>query len=276
LIKTGIFYPPRLYDIIFSQSAVVTIAYIVLILTLIEIVLFKNGNNQKKFSNLIILGLIGIALLIGSPFAVMYIRPLWVTALEQDNYGIAFFYGMLVGDIHPLLPNIGFAFIGAFFGLAFEMRIPKKPIVIYGSIFALISSVIGIIGYILFGEPAYEHTYQTSPGRSMWLLMGVMLIPILLIYYFEFEPRQDSTPNRFTRSLQRFGLVSLTLYLLESFIVELLLFGICLIFPLADYLPLLAIFGVAVIYLINLLLRLWEKGNYAGSAEWLVKKATQF
>ncbi|TFG16460.1 MAG: DUF418 domain-containing protein [Promethearchaeota archaeon] len=274
-VKDGTYHPPLLYDVFFSQSAVVTISYILLILTFIEIALFKR-KTQRKFTNLIILGSIGLIILIVSPFAVIYLRPLWVIALQNEDYGIAFLYGMLVGDIHPLLPNIGFAFIGAVFGLAYELRIPRKPTVIVGSIFSFISIVIGIIGYILLGEPAYEQTYQTSPGRSMWLLAGVMIIPILFIYYYEFEPDKNKPPNRLALNLQRFGKVSLTLYLIESFIVELLLIGINLIFPLAEYLALLAILGIIVIVLLSLILILWEKGNFGGSVEWMIKKATKF
>ncbi len=274
-IKDGVYHPPMLYDVYFNQSAVIAIAYITLILTLIEVSMFRKGNNQKKFSNLIVLGSIALFILIVSPFAVRYLRPLWVNALLGENHGVAFILGILVGDIHPLLPNMGFAFVGAFLGLAFKMRIPRKPIVIYGSIFAAISAVIGIIGYIIKGDIPYEYSYQTAPGRAMWLLLAVMMIPTLFIYYFEFEPR-NKKPNLFELSLQRFGKVSLTLYLLESFIVELALIGMSLIFPLSDYLALLAVFGVIMIALISLLLRLWEKGNYAGSAEWLVKKATSF
>ncbi len=274
-IKDGTYHPPLLYDIFFSQSAVVTIGYTLLILTLTEIPMFWKGNNQRKYGNLIILSSIAIVLLIGSPFAVKYLRPLWVNALIDERYGIAFFLGILVGDIHPLLPNMGFAFIGAFFGLAYKMRIPKKPVIIFGSFFSFISIILGIIGYILFGDIPYEYSYQTAPGRAMWALVGVMIIPILFVYYFEFEPR-NKKPNRFVLALQRFGNVSLTLFLLESFIVEILLLCICLIFPLSDYLALLALFGVITIVLISQLLRLWKKSNYLGSAEWMVKKATSF
>jgi len=66
------------------------------------------------------------------------------------------------------------------------------------------------------------------------------------------------------------------LYLIESFIVELLLIGINLIFPLAEYMALLAIFGVVVIILLSILLKLWQKGNFAGSVEWMIQKATKF
>jgi uncharacterized membrane protein len=276
LIKEGVYYSPLLYDVFFNQSAVITIGYITLILTLIEILMLRKGGNDKKYVNLVLLGSIGLIILIGSPFAVKYLRPLWVNALNGENYGVAFSFGLLVGDIHPLLPNIGFAFVGAFFGLAFKMRIPRKPIVIYGSIFVLICTIIGIVGFVILGDIPYEMTYQTSPGRAMWLLMGVMLIPTLLIYYFEFDPKKDRKPNRMQLNVQRFGKVSLTMYLLESFIVELLLFGICLLFPLSDSLALLALFGVFVIILMSFLLRLWQKANFAGSAEWLIKKATKY
>ena len=274
-ILDGTYHPPLLYDIFFNQSAIITIGYIMLFLTLIGILIFRKGNNQTKYRNLIILASIGLGILIGSPFAVKYLRPLWVNALIGEKFGIAFLLGILVGDVHPLLPNMGFAFVGAFFGLAFSMRISRKPIVIYGSIFAFISAVIGIIGYIIYGDIPYEYSYQTAPGRAMWLLMAVMTIPTLLIYFFEFEP-QDKNPSKFILALQRFGRVSLTLYLLESFIVELLLLCVEFIFPLSNYLAFLAVFGIITIVLISLLLRIWEKGNYAGSAEWLIKKATRF
>jgi len=275
-IKDGSFHPPLLYDVFFSQSAVITIAYITLILTFIEILLLRRGDNMRKYANLIVIGAIGVFLLVVSPFVVKYIRPLWVDALIKEKYGIAFIYGLLIGDIHPLLPNAGYAFIGAFFGLAYKMRIPRKPIVIYGSIFVVISAIIGIIGYMLLGEPSYEHTYYTSPGRTMCLLVGVMLIPILLIYFFEFEPKVGKKPNRLALNLQRFGKVSLTMYILESFIVEILLLGMGLIFPIADYLALLAVFGVIIIVGLSYLIKLWEKGNYAGSVEWMIRKATKF
>ncbi|MBN2156753.1 MAG: acyltransferase family protein [Candidatus Lokiarchaeota archaeon] len=275
-IKTSSYIPPRTYDVFFDQSAVVTIAYIMIIISLIEVILFKSCKNHKSYPNLIILASIGFIILIISPFAVQYLRPLWVIALVNENYGIAFILGILVGDVHPLLPNIGFAFIGAVFALAYAMRIPRKLVLIFGSIFSFISLLIGIIGYIMLGEPSYEQTLQTSPGRTMWLLVGVMIIPILFIYYFEFEPSREKSPNRLALNLQRFGKVSLTLYLLESFVVELSLLTIGLIYPIADTLWILAIFGALIIILLSYLLILWERGNFIGSVEWMVRKATLF
>lgn len=275
-IKTGTYQPPRIYDLFICQSAVTTISYILLSLTLIEVVMFKNRKNHKKYSNLIILSSIGLFLLIISPFLIQFLRPLWVIAIQNKNYGLAFLYGLLVGDVHPLLPNIGFGFIGAAFGLAYELRIPRKQVVILGSIFSIISILIGVIGYAIYGDIPFAMSYQTSPGRAMWLLMGVMTIPILIIYYFEFEPSENKPPGRLALNLQRFGKVSLTMFLIESFLVEILLLGISIVYPLADNLAILAVYGVVVIILTSYLLKIWEKGNYAGSAEWAVRKATQF
>ena len=58
LILDGTYHPPLIYDIFFSQSAVITIGYILLILTIIEVLMFRKGGNEKKYMNLVILGLI--------------------------------------------------------------------------------------------------------------------------------------------------------------------------------------------------------------------------
>jgi len=276
-LKTGMIHTPQLFFILYFQTAVTTLAYVLLILTFTEVILFKKRPKNHRYRNMFILTSISIFIFIISPFVIQLLRPMWVDALINNNIGRILIFGVLVGDTQSLLPYLGFGFVGAVFGLAYEMRIPRKPVVIIGSIFSLTSGLIGIIGYIILGEPPYEFIIQTLPGRAMWLLIAIMVIPILLIYYFEFVPKSPLKLHRLSLNIQRFGKVSLSLYVIEGVVGESLILLISLIFPdWASKMQFLAPFGIILIIIWGYLLRWWERVNYVGSAEWMIQKAIQF
>jgi hypothetical protein len=276
LLKTGEFHPPQIFTCLYYQSAITSIGYALLILTIVEVLIFRRSDNMLKYRNIIILGVLGIGILIISPFLIQIIRPLWITALQNNHVIRIMLYGFLVGDTQAMLPFLGFGFIGAVFGLAFEMHIPWKPILIGGVILLLLSFAIGGIGYAIYGEPPYETIIQTPPGRTMCLMVGFMIISILPIYYFESHPRPNHAQNKVAKFLQRFGQNSLTLYLIEGIVAELIIYLIRLIFPLwTSNIYLLAGFGAFVIIMWHFILRSWEKVDYAGSFEWIVQKAAK-
>ena len=112
--------------------------------------------HKTLFFTLGVLASAGTSVIVLTPPAVGILRPIWVSALHEENWARAVVVGLLVGDSHPLLPGLGYAFYGATFGLAYTVGVSKTQFMGWGIFGGCLFLLMGIRGYLLHGPPSLD------------------------------------------------------------------------------------------------------------------------
>ncbi len=247
---------------IFEGSSLSTIALNLIILSWVLFFLLKNNGVNKAARNYLWLGIPGFLIMILS-FARVFLYSQFTQAIESNNYFLGILYSFILANPYPLLPYLAYGFFGALIGLMiFNNRkdLLKKVIVPVGIFFVLF----GLLGILNFqktiSKPDYFWYFKTNFELGLFLLML-----IFAILFFEHRIKFLSKmiiPEWFSR-------ISLTIYMLETFISE--IFRIIL----HSFLPnwdqtingCLA-FGAFNIIIWIIILFFWKKANFKYSLEY--------
>ncbi|MHA1777587.1 MAG: hypothetical protein DRO88_03565 [Promethearchaeia archaeon] len=273
-IATGTFHLPTFYSLVYAVGALNLMGWSLIFSTLILGLLFYKNGIQRSIRNISILFGIAVSILLISPPLIDLLRPLWVDAMKQNNVSLALFYGFFVGDAHPMLPFFGYALFGSIFGIATAAEIPRKKMVLFGSTTGLIGIGLGIIGYIHNGTPPVAHILRTVAPQTMWLQIGCMILLMTAVYFVHFAPKRSiGTVIFHSVFFRRFGLISLTMYMLEGFFSTLLKRLVDIVVPgWASNMPAVVIFSFSTIIVYWQILKRWEKIDFKYSADWLTTK----
>ena len=199
----------------FEGSSLSTIALNLLFLTALLYFLFKNNGIEKKHRNYLILASLGIFIMLFS-FVRVSLYPLLNESITTNNYVLSFVYSFVLSNPYPLIPYLAYGCFGALIGLLiFEQRkdLLKKIILPTGVLFL----IFGIFGMMNFektiSKPDYFWFFKTNFELGIFLLLipGTFLI-------LENKKYLLSKLN----FLKWFSGVSLTIYLSETFLSEVL------------------------------------------------------
>ena len=200
---------------LFEGSSLSVIALNLIILSGVLFLLLKNQGENKTTRNYLWLGIPGFLMIILS-FIRIHLYDLFTQAIESNNYFLATWYTFILANPYPLLPYLAYGFFGALIGLMiFNNRqdLFKKVIVPLGILFVLF----GLAGMMNFpktiSKPDYFWYFKTNFELGLFLLLLVFTILI-------FEPR-----TKFLNKLpifQWFSRISLTIYMLETFVSEII------------------------------------------------------
>jgi peptidoglycan/LPS O-acetylase OafA/YrhL len=149
-------------------------------------------------------------------FVRISIYPLYTQAVSENNFLLASFYSFTIANPYPLLPYLAYGLFGALIGLMiFDKRrdLLKKVILPLGLVFL----IFGVAGALNFpksiSKPDYFWYFKTNIELGLFLLL--MAGSYLLLNH------RKNFLNKLT-IIKWFGRISLTVYMLETVISEIL------------------------------------------------------
>jgi len=279
-----------------------TIAWAVIVNSVIQWFLLRKGGVDKVSRNVkVYLGLIvGVIVLSpvmwafaswvvpGYPFATypgtdrMVQYPLEGVSTFVDHV-VLFALGPLAGQTEPLFPFLFISFLGAIVGLYLSMDRPPKYLPHIGMKIGGAMLFIGLFGMVLMlatGLDSIDNIMVDPYGilrMKIWLPLllfttgGQLMFLMMLIRMIEYRNISEKAAQR-TVMIRRFAVVSLTVYTFQ--------WMDALVLHLMSHIPGVSVFNgkddffwaiisvIAVLASWNVLLKLWEKADFRGSAEW--------
>ncbi|MHA1612872.1 MAG: hypothetical protein ACTSVZ_02340 [Promethearchaeota archaeon] len=277
LLETGALQTPSPYSLLFAMSAISGLGYSLIILGIVFSVILKNNGTENIKRVILILSIGGTFFVALSPQALLWLRPMWIIALETSSILKTLLLGLLIADTHPLFPLLGYMFYGAALGVCFEAKISRVEVIRLGGMVATAYTFMGALLFAILGDPPVSQILQTTPIQVTYLQFGLMLWLLLGIYWFTMG-HGGQTPSSTTKKrsstdsfLERFGKTSLTIYLIEGFIGSVI--KVLILDPLfpgwAMRFSLIVMYSLALICLWSFLLVYWQKSSYKYSLEWI-------
>lgn len=228
----------------------------------------EKQRNPNLYNWLIV---VAFSLLIVSPLSKYYLRPVYEHYFAIGGYFKAVCLGHVCQEF-GLLPYLGYGFIGAFVGLGLAKQEKGQLFNKRNNVIALSLIVAGLLMTILFDRKQVFGRGCIGSGICMIELGLFVFIFKWLLKVFDrcggekYEKRKVKS-----NAMRRFGMMALTVYILEPFIAEILK---TLVDSVAgkgwnDHLPNVLIFGFGCLIFWHFALKFWEKVRYKGSLEWL-------
>lgn len=246
----------------FEGSSLSTIALNLLFLSTLLSFLFKDNGMGKKKRNYLILGSLGFFIMLFS-FLRVSLYPLFDESIAANNHLLSLVYSFVLSNPYPLLPYLAYGCFGALIGLIIveQRRDLLKKIILPTGLFFVIIGIIGIMNFEkTISEPDFFWFFKTNfeLGLFMLLISGTYLL---------LENRKYLLDK--LTVLKWFSRVSLTIYLSETFISEILRFLIGPIVPSWDQtINGCLLFGVFNIIVWFIILFFWRKVNFKYSLEY--------
>ena len=261
-------------DILFFVDALFMTSTSGILVSLLLWLLWRKNGFQKSRRNYFVLISLGCVWLFISPLAHNILGPIFYDWMADGKYGIGILLSIFVGPRHSLFPYFSFALFGAVFGILLGEGTPKKKIRMFGYGFGVFFIVLDGVLIGINGMPPL--TTAILPFTMYTLNLGLILCLVtFLIDRIEFHlPEKRPLILKRTQFFRRFGLITLSMYLIESTVSLLLAKIFHLIFPLSFQ-------KNAMVILLYLLLngltwviiaRLWSRVNFKFSFEWLTDK----
>lgn len=185
--------------------------------------------------------------------------PVFEALVSEGRYAAAFLLSPFVGNPYPVLPYAAFGFAGAAFGFSMA-RTGRPPQLAWATGAALL--VLGVAGVMHFPTNLYGVDYFWY--AKVFLELGVFV----LITWTVLRVAGAGRPTR--HILQRMGRMSLTVYLLQIPLSELLAAGLTALFPgWNDTVGAAVIFGVGNAAMWMGIAALWSRAGYRFTVEHL-------
>jgi surface polysaccharide O-acyltransferase-like enzyme len=200
---------------LFEGSSLSTIALNLIIVSGFLVLLTRNKGLQKTTRNCLILGISGFIILIGS-FIRVSIYPVFSRAVESGDFFTSISLSFLIANPYPLLPYLSYGLFGAMIGLMIysDRKDLLKKVILPLGLFFLIFGIAGMMNFDkTISKPDYFWYFKTNFELGVFLLLAVLILTSL------------DKRTRFLKSislLNWFGRVSLTIYLLETLVSEIL------------------------------------------------------
>ncbi len=228
----------------------------------------KSHEKPKHYTWLVVAAILFLTL---SPLSKYFFRPVYEAYFTTGSYFKAICLGHVCQEF-GLLPYLGYGFIGAIIGLGLANDDNKADFNRRNNIIALVSVIAGLLMIILFDR---KQTF----GRGC-IGTGICMIELglfILIFRWLLKVFDQCTPKKFekrklqSKGVRRFGMMALTVYILEPFIAEILKTLVDFVAGTGwnDHLPNVLIFGFGCLLFWHFVLKLWEKARFKGTLEWL-------
>jgi len=231
------------------------------------------------------LGILTILWFVFTP-VVHALKPYVFAVSSRHNWKLLLLlYGKMTVGRFRLFPILGFGYVGAIIGVALQSKEKFSNILRYSGLFFGITLAFFIIWCLFAAHPIGNVVSDDIPIMLQVLVLGSMTFALILVLgrvdYCPAERRE----RRIQRTLfvRRFSIVTLTIYIMESFLAH----GIYLIFEqywetavqYVDQVPVLTWGLIQILVYISvttliwiIIVRLWEKIDFVGSLEWITLK----
>ncbi len=264
--------------LLFFSDALALIALSGFITCFTSWIIWRKGGVLKVNRNFVILSAIGVLWVVISPALHEWLYPIFMDSLNAGNYLPAILLKSIIGPSESTFPNVAFAIFGQVFGIALAMQLPKKKVLGYGYLMGGIFTAIAIYVFSINPAPALDASAIGSPLAYQNQLLNLGLILILatfLIGFLEYKsPEKRIKLAKLTRASRRFGLIALTVFILEGLVSILWKKIFIALLPFVDFSTINV--GWTLLYLVILLLfwyfvvRVWAKFNFKFSFEWIL------
>ena len=177
--------------------------------------LLRNGGALKEKRNYWILGVSGMLIMFLS-FLRIPIYNAMLPAVKANNYLIACIYSFTIANPYPLLPYLAYGLFGSL--LALMVSRGRKNLILkimlpLGFVF-LIYGIVGVMNFPkTISTPDYFWYFKTHFELGIFLL-------IMIFFIFVFESKGRNL--RRLDFIQWFSRIGLTIYMLETFVSEIL------------------------------------------------------
>lgn len=198
------------------------------------------------------------------------LTPRLYHAIEEESWVSAWVIKFLLAP----LPDVGYGFFGAVFGIALSERVPLRFILRYGYRIGLAFIVLAVSLLLIQGLKPVEFTLCPLPLKLGALDLGLMLwASAFLIQQMEYsDTERRERWARWTLPLRRLSMVALSIFLLEGPIavtlgrVYLYLLGVQGEFPkhpgyIIPFILIVLTFWFSAV-------KLWERFGFRYGAEW--------
>lgn len=223
----------------------------------------------------LILIIMAIVAFLLSPFSKFYLRPVYTQLFEAGNYFFAGCVGQVCQEF-GLLPYLGYGFIGAIFGISIAAGDKYKRLRNISFLIAFSLMIIGLISILAF--------QRDEPFGRGCIGSGICLIELglfILIQLWLYKRIDNSIENKYelrkrrTTNIRRFGMLALTVYILEPLVAEIFRKLADVLFGRGwnDQLQWVLLFGVFLLGFWFLVLKAWKRVGFIGSFEWLTGMA---
>lgn len=291
-----------LWQRFFTINTLQMIGWSMIITGIIHALLMRKEGFKKFIRNIFVYAGLVIGVLVVTPFLHNWVDNMqWVVPenpppsiydntkwpseyFQAENASFkTWILAILAGDLQPIFPYIGTAFIGSMLGLTFARTKPVKRLPLIGGLSGL--GIMGIGG--IFLKYGFYSLSNGRPAMGNYLVIfgGEICAIMLLLWLVEYRGKSNKFANNFViKHFRLWGMASLTIYCLQileilpryvlstfiSFhtpinLLESSLFGYG-----KEYLAFLV--GVFVIIYFESLVYIWSKFNFRYSFEWFIVK----
>lgn len=269
-----------------------SIALCIILTSLIYYFLVIHDGIKKERRNIIVFAVIGVIFVALAPFIHTAINTAyggyyydkapgesWAEQYQFDSVGEFFTklgLAMLAGLEQPIFPFMGTACLGAIIGIFLSRESVPADLPRKGTYVGLLIMLSGIIVLAATGFKV-SLTFDVHPTWFFLVLNGLeVMLFMLVLRRVEFNPKIDI--QRFARRsqfLRRWAMISLSLFVWQI-VIELPIrwlgtaitgYNYNIRGQITEFWPTVLML-IAVLFVWDLILRLWEKGQFKGSFEW--------
>jgi uncharacterized membrane protein YeiB len=215
----------------------------------------------------------GIGILLVYPFLKSGLTPLYEQAYADGHYLLAWLLGNLCLE-YSISPHLAFGIFGAYVGILLASGAGRKHITIQASITALVLIGTGAIIAIVFGADTALGDRLNRAGISIFGLGVFLFIEVIALRTWDWGRRMEAEPYRpswFIERLRLFGRFSLTVFVFEGLLAELIALPLRLAIGSSWMGNLWAVLGFTALPTVAwiLLLSWWSRVRFDGPLEWV-------
>lgn len=262
------------WSIITKTGTLFVLGINLVIISGILFIIFKNNLQQDPKKPLRYLYILGILFFILSPFVKFWGTPFYEQLYSDGHILFAFLIGGITTEF-SLFPYLSFGLFGSYFGLLIASTDNKVEISKKFKKSILIWFIIGAIGVVIFDSDTVlgDRLMKTAincVGVALFLLFEFIS---LKIYDFSSKRKQLNVETS-SNPVIIFGKISLTIFILEPILAELLIISIDVLFGSSWKANLwhVGLFAIVCILFWMILAIIWKKLDFKGSFEWISKK----
>jgi hypothetical protein len=261
LINQGSFQNLTLSRVLYVDSLVMLGMNVILLGLLFKFI--KKHLKNPKITNYL---LIGSTLFMILSYVRIPLYNLYLTALDNNQFGLLLLLNWFVAKNNPILPFFSFALFGAWIGVMIyhlDFKAMKKRMLMVSMTYL----VIGVIGYILAPETMLERAIDPTWYFIMVIQIGLFMLMVLFAYHV--YDRKDGKKNIMSHFIARFGVAGLTVFFIESVVSALIFKFINLFFDFSLGIPGAILYGLSLAILWGFILYFWQKSQYKYGIEWM-------
>ena len=245
----------------FEGSSLMIIGINLILLSLLLRLWLKKGSMDYK-KQYLVLSISGFVIMFIS-FIRIYLYPLIEQSIKQHNYVLATILSYAVANPYPLLPYLAYGLFASMMGLIIYQErfdLIKKIMIPIASFFCLF----GFVGMSQFektiSKADYFWYFKTQFELGVFIFIAIFITYLYLVKHKEFK---------WARFIKNFSTVSLTIYLLEVALSELLGKVLLSLLPMWNQtINGCLLFGFVNVMIWGLILMIWHKFNFKYSLEY--------